>query len=312
MPAEIPARYPNSIPRPGEAGSIAILALWGVAVIAVLLAAAAFTTRTEVRIAENAIGGSRARLAAEAGTQLGLQRLLRRRAEGTRVFDGSVETWQDGSTRVAISIIDEAGKLDLNNAPLPLLAGLFVAVGRSREAALLFACNVLDRRGQSDAVCPEPADDAPRTRQLFVVPEELAQLPGFDDALYDAVADYVTVASGASAIDPRVASRPVLLAIPGATVDLVDAFLENRARWRELASAGNTLNLLAGAAFVVLSPASDFTIKAVATTAGGARYRADLQVRLTDRDKAPYGIVAMRALPVDRGYSAPVPARRTP
>jgi general secretion pathway protein K len=298
--------------RSGEAGSIAILALWGVAIIAVLLAAATFTTRTEVRIAENAIGGSRARLAAEAGTQLGLLRLLRRRGEGTRVFDGTAEIWQDGSTRVAVSIIDEAGKVDLNNAPLPLLAGLFAAVGRPREAALLLACNVLERRGQSDGVCPEPGEDSPRTSRLFVVPEELAQLPGFDDALYDAVADYVTVATGASAIDPRVAARPVLLAIPGATPDLVDAFLENRARWRELVSAGNTLSLLPGAAFVVISPATDYTIKAVAATAGGARYRADLQVRLTDRDKAPYEIVAMRALPVDRGHSVSVPARRAP
>jgi general secretion pathway protein K len=310
MPAETSVRHLR--PRPGEAGSIAILALWGVAIIAVLLAAATFTTRTEVRIAENAIGGSRARLAAEAGTQLGLLRLLRRRTEGTRVFDGSAEIWQDGSTRVAVSIIDEAGKVDLNNAPLPLLAGLFAAVGRSREAALLLACNVLERRGQSDGVCPEPGEDTPRRSQLFVVPEELAQLPGFDDALYDAVADYVTVATGASAIDPRVAARPVLLAIPGATPDLVDAFLENRARWRELVSAGNTLNLLPGAAFVVISPATDYTIKTVAATAGGARYRADLQVRLTDRDKAPYQIVAMRALPRDRGHSESVPARRAP
>ena len=310
MPADTAAHDPQR--RPREAGSIAILALWGVAIIAVLLAAATFTARTEVRIAENAIGGSRARLAAEAGTQLGLVRLLRRRAEGTRVFDGSAENWQDGSTRVAISIVDEAGKLDLNNAPLPLLAGLFAAVGRSREAAVLLACNILERRGQSDAVCPEPGEDAPRMRQLFVVPEELAQLPGFEDTLYDAVADYVTVASGASAIDPRVASRPVLLALPGATPDLVDSFLENRARWRELVASSGNLSLLPGAAFVVISPARDFTIKAVATTVGGARYRADLQVRLTDREKTPYEIVTMRALPVDRGYSASVPARRAP
>ena len=299
-------------PRHGEAGSVAILALWGVALIGILLAAATFTTRTEVRIAENAIGGSRARLAAEAGTQLGLSRLLRRRTEGTAVFDGAAELWQDGSTRVAISIIDEAGKLDLNNAPFPLLTGLFVAVGRSREAAVLLACNILERRGQSDAACPEPADDAPRSQHLFVVPEELGQLPGFDEALYEDVADYVTVATGASAIDPRVAARPVLMAIPGATPDLVDSFLENRARWRELASSGNTMNLLAAAAFVVISPASDFTIKAVATTAGGARYRADLQIRLTDRPKLPYEIVAMRALPAERGSADAIPAHRVP
>src|SRR3954469_8392535 len=112
MPAE-PVRFlPKR--RCAEAGSIAILALWGVALISILLAAATFTTRTEVRIAENAIGGSRARLAAEAGTQLGLMRLLRRRSEAVGVFDGGAETWQDGSIRVEISIIDEAGKIDLN------------------------------------------------------------------------------------------------------------------------------------------------------------------------------------------------------
>lgn len=300
-------------PRHAEAGSVAILALWGVALIGLLLAAATFTTRTEIRIAENAIGGSRARLAAEAGTQLGLLHLLRRRAEGTAVFDGAAEPWQDGSTRVAISIVDEAGKIDLNNAPFPLLTGLFVAVGRSQEAAVLLACDILERRGQSDVTCPEPADDVARSRQLFVVPEELAQLPGFDALLYESVADSVTVATGASAIDPRVASRPVLLAIPGATPDLVDSFLENRTRWRELAaSSAGGLSLLPGAAFVVITPASDFTIKAVAATAGGARYRADLQIRLTDRPKSPYEIVAMRAPPVDRGSSARNAARRVP
>src|SRR5438874_10594606 len=115
MPAE-PALRSRKRQR-AEAGSIAILALWGVALIAVLLAAATFTTRTEVRIAENAIGGSRARLAAEAGTQLGLVHLLRRRAEGVAVFGGDPETWQDGSIRVEIAVVDEAGKVDLNNAP---------------------------------------------------------------------------------------------------------------------------------------------------------------------------------------------------
>jgi len=128
MPAE-PALRGRTRQR-AEAGSIAILALWGVALISILLAAATFTTRTEVRIAENAIGGSRARLAAEAGTQLGLMRLLRRRTEAVGVFDGTAESWQDGSIRVDISIIDEAGKVDLNNAPLELFAGLFIGLGR--------------------------------------------------------------------------------------------------------------------------------------------------------------------------------------
>ena len=310
MPAEVAKSSVGR--RRAEAGWIAILALWGVALIAILLAAATFTTRGEVRIAENAIGGSRARLAAEAGTQLGLMRLLQRRTQGVTIFDGGAEGWQDGSTRVEISIVDESGKIDLNQAPIELLAGLFVAVGRPREEAVLLACNILDRRGDTDGMCPEPGDESPRQRHLFIVPEQVAQLPGFDDPLYEAIADCVTVATGASAIDPRVAPRPVLLAIPGATPDLVDAFLENRATSRDLASGDSGLNLMPAAPFVVTSPRRDFTIKAVATTVGAARYRADLQIRLTERPKTPYEVVAMRAPPVDRGQRDPAPARRVP
>src|SRR5437763_14557921 len=98
MPAE--AVHRSRRRQRAEAGSIAILALWGVTLIAMLLAAATFTTRTEVRIAENALGGSRARLAAEAGTQLGLFRLLRRRGAGVGVVGGGTEAWQGGSIRV--------------------------------------------------------------------------------------------------------------------------------------------------------------------------------------------------------------------
>lgn len=301
-----------------EAGSIAIIALWSLAIIAVLLAAMARTTRIEIRETQNWLALSRARLAAEAGTQLGLSRLLQRRTEGTLVFDGIPEHWQDGSAAVDIAIVDEAGKIDLNLAPLELLQGLFVAVGRSRDEALLIACNILDRRGDTGASCPEPLDfgfgGAARPRpRLFLVPEELAQVPGIGDALYDAVADYVTVATRASAIDPSVAARPVLLAIPGATPALVDFYLEQRARRHELAAGEAGDDFLRSIPDVMTSPARDFTIKAVATDAWKARYRADLQVRLTDLPAHPYEFIAARAPPADRGTAANTPtARRVP
>ena len=61
-----------------------------------------------------------------------------------------------------------------------------------------------------------------------------------------------------------------------------------------------------------LAASDDWRTAADGYAAGHDRYRADLQVRLTDRDKAPYEIVAMRSLPVDRGHSVSVPARRVP
>lgn len=279
--------------RNAERGSIAILALWGIALIFILIAPVAFATRGEVQIARNAVAESRARLAAEAGTQLGLHRLLLRRAGGTNLFDGTPETWTQGSTRIAIAISDEAGKIDLNLAPLELLAGLFAALDEPREAARLIACNVLDRRGDAAADCPQP--DAPHAGRRFAVREELAQVPGIGDRLYERAAPYVTVATGASAIDPRVAPRAVLMAIPGATAGLVDAFLGGRKMWGAAGMADTTLP--AAAAFVMISPHRDFTVAATATTVDGGRYRAELQVRLTGRPAQPYQIVAWRAPP---------------
>ena len=294
--------------KKAEQGSVAILALWGIALIAMLIAPVAFATRGEVRIARNALAESRARLAAEAGTQIGLQRLLRRYASGA-AFDGAPDAWGLGSTHVAIAIADEAGKIDLNVAPLELLGGLFAAVGEPREAAELIACNVLDRRGDTSAGCPQP--DVAHAPRRFAVIEELAEVPGVGDRLYDRIAPYVTVATGASAIDPRVAPRPVLLAIPGATEGLVDAFLDSRKMWGDLDS-GDSAMLASAGAYVMVSSRRDFTIAAVAAAADGARYRAELQVRLTGSAAQPYLVIAWRTPPVDRGVAVPTKLARVP
>jgi general secretion pathway protein K len=291
-----------------QRGSVAILALWAMAIVAVLLAAAGATTRSEVLITGNMVAASRTRHAAEAGTQLGLERLLRRHSSADATFDGTPEPWQDGSVRVEIAIFDEAGKVDLNLAPVELLAGLFAAVGEPRATALLLACGVIDWRGETGSACPEPADAAPRVRRRFATPEQLVQLPGFGEPLYDAVADYVTVATGATAIAPLVASRPVLLAVPGATPTLVDSFLHSRRQ-----ADVTTLPPVAGPVpYLMASPGRDFTISAVATTADRARFRADLQVRLTEQPSRPYEVIAWRTPPVDRGRATAATPRRVP
>jgi general secretion pathway protein K len=291
-----------------QRGSVAILALWAMAIIAVLLTATSETTRSEALIARNMVAASRARHAAEAGTQLGLDRLLHRHAAAGAVFDGTPERWQDGSTAVELAIIDEAGKVDLNIAPVELLAGLLIAIGVPREAALLLACNIADWRGEPGPGCPEPGSAATPQRHRFGAPEELAQLPGFDEPLYDAIADYVTVATGASAVAPLVAPRMVLLAVPGATPTLVDTFLQNRHD-----SGAEQLAAVAGPVpFLMASPGRDFTISARARTAGGARFRADLQVRLTEQPNHPYEVMAWRTPPVDRGRARQAAARRVP
>jgi general secretion pathway protein K len=293
-----------------ERGSIAIVALWGVALIFMLTAPVAFATRGELRIATNAIADTRARLAAEAGTQLGIVRLLRRHDAGTAAFDGMPEDWRLGTTKVAIAISDEAGRIDLNAAPQELLEGLFVAAGVPHDAAELIACNVLDRRGDTGTMCPET--DVPHLARRFSVTEELAEVPGVGERLYGRVAESVTVATAASAIDPLVAPREVLLAIPGATAAMVDDFLDSRATLHDLASAGVGVVPAAAAQYLMTSPRRDFVIAATATTDGGARYRADLQIRLTGQSAHPYQVMGWRTPSANSGQDALRQPRRAP
>lgn len=285
---------PQSSPS-RQRGSVAIVALWAMAIVFVLLAAASFTTRTELQITRNELAASRARQAAEAGTQLGLARLLARRARGIAIFDGTPEIWQDGPERVAIAIADEAGKIDLNQAPPGLLAGLFAAVGQARETALLLACRVVEKRGGAAPDCPEPRSAAPERIAAFAAPEELAALPGFGDRLYAQVADFVTVATGASAIDPAVAPRTVLLALPGATPELVDGWLAARRMAAEMAPEGSLFEALPDFPFLMVSPVRDFTVSAVASGREGGHARADLQLRLTRVASHPYDVLAFRS-----------------
>jgi hypothetical protein len=124
------------------------------------------------------------------------------------------------------------------------------------------------------------------------------------------VADCVTVATGASAIDPRVAPRAVLMAIPGASADLVDELLKDRASERDLATADANFVPPAAAPFLMATPGRDFTVAATATTEGGARYRAELQIRLTGRATQPYQVVAWRAPPAE--FATEAMPRRAP
>ncbi|MBV8535049.1 MAG: general secretion pathway protein GspK [Alphaproteobacteria bacterium] len=282
--------------RASERGSVTILVIWGIALVFILMAAVNYTSRADAVIARAAIDVAQARQAAEAGTQIGLARLLDHRLDDSLKFDGTPVAWALDGVRVDISIFDEAGKIDLNQAPPELLAGLLAATGQPPDAAAVLACRIVDRRGGQDADCPpESFGDAEQRRvPLFTAPEELAVLPGFTEATYAAVADSVTVMTRASAIDPRVATRAVLLAVPGATPMLVDSYLSQRSFWNSASLADIGVAAQLASPLFVTSPRQDFTIRAIASTQTGVRFRADLQVRLTAQPTRPYEIVAWR------------------
>jgi hypothetical protein len=62
----------------------------------------------------------------------------------------------------------------------------------------------------------------------FFHPLQLISIPGFSKDLVRSIAALVTVANGSSKIDPDIAPRRVLEALPGTTPDQVRGFMEAR------------------------------------------------------------------------------------
>jgi general secretion pathway protein K len=229
------------MPRlPREQRGIAlILVLWLTILLTVIATGFAYSMRTETLAARNAVSLAQARgLADGAIMRVAFELMRPRTLTETWQSDGSVHYWDDGEAHIAANAIDESGKIDLNAASDALLKGLFqTAGGLDADAAQRFVDVIDDWKDADDLRRPNGAEAADyQAAGLSYKPAnapfesiaELQRVLGMTPALYAAVADNLTVFSKAPGVNPAYASRTVLLAIPGATPEVVDAYLRQR------------------------------------------------------------------------------------
>ena len=253
--------------RPGERGIALIMVLWVVALLALVLSAFAGESRVALDIARNRLAAAEAETAADAGVALALSGVAATLSEAARApgappaedeweADGTVHAlqWQGAELRVRVD--SESGKIDLNAAPDEAFAALFQALGIAPGQAADLATALIDwrkRRAAALGIAKRRSaahlSDEP-TGPFFAL-EELKRVPGVTPDLYAAIAPYVTVWSKQPVPDPRTASRPVLLTIPGVDPARVDAWLALRGRQqaaapvpRDLASGLVATNLM--------------------------------------------------------------------
>jgi general secretion pathway protein K len=141
-------------------------------------------------------------------------------------------------TTVEVRFSDEIARIDLNQAPIEMLAGIFRVVGVEAGQARQYAARIIDWRDGDDRLIEEGGAertayraagrvDGPRNGPFQHV-AELALVLGIPQRAAAAVAPYVTVASGNEMINPLLADPPVLMAIPGLKEDQGRGFLQDR------------------------------------------------------------------------------------
>lgn len=143
-------------------GAALLLVLWLIALLAALVGAFALTARTEHLQGRVLHRGVVASEAARAGLEYAVARVIDTTPEGRWLPDGRDYAWRFHDAALTLRIVDETGKVDLNVAQPPLLAGLLQAAGAEADMAEQLAGAIADWRDTDDLGQPSGAAEDPQ------------------------------------------------------------------------------------------------------------------------------------------------------
>ena len=201
-------------------GAALLLVLWLVVLLTAIVMGFAVSARVEHLQARVLVRGLVAANAARAGLDYAMTRVELEDPVRKWSPDGRPHKWRYGDADIEVRVIDENGKVDLNQADVTLLAELLRVLGRERFQAGKLAAAIADWRDVDPLTQPaggaEDNDYASAGRPYgakdaqFESINELQQVLGFTPELFAVVAPHVTVFSGRARPDEAYASAPVL------------------------------------------------------------------------------------------------------
>ena len=265
----------------GQRGIALVAVLWGLAILSIIAAAFLADTRSQGTIARNLMENAKAQALADAGVYRAIAGILSIDPAIAWRADGTAYQLSLGEGEVLITIADEGGKVDINRAQDRLLRELFEGSGMPENDAAALIDAIRDFADRDDDRRPAGAEDDDYVAAglewgakdaPFEAVEELQQVLGMSRPLYDRLAPFLTVYSGRAQVNPVVAPREVLMAMPGLGEEQVDALLARRAE-------GDAR---------VRSVGTAFTIRAAAVTSGGGQFIREAVVQRTADRRNPY------------------------
>ncbi|HVJ36761.1 MAG TPA: type II secretion system minor pseudopilin GspK [Stenotrophomonas sp.] len=204
-----------------EHGVALILVLWLIALLTALVGAFALTARVEAGQDSVLRANARAQSVARAGMEYALWRM--RGTPATRwQADGRPYDWSFDGVPVQVRIVDEGGKVDLNNASPALLAGLLRALEVEPGRAQALSAAIVDWRDRDSLQSPGGAEDPDYASAgvaygakdaPFESLGELRLVLGMDAELYRRLLPNVTLYAQHAQPLPAFAPPPVLTAL---------------------------------------------------------------------------------------------------
>lgn len=224
-------------PRARQSGVALVMVMWVAVILAVVAGSFVVERRTEIMVVRNSISMARAQAAADAGVYRAVHDLYRQNVPDVWKRDGTPHEWSFEGVPVRVVIRDESARIDINSASDALLRGLLVSVGLRDDEATALLDAILDWRDADPLKRPNGAEEGDYTaaglsyrpaNAPFQAIEELQLVLGMRPEIYSRIAPSVTVYSRLPGINTTLASREVLLAVPGVTPESVDQYIARR------------------------------------------------------------------------------------
>ncbi len=224
--------------RQGNQGVALLLVLWMLTLASIMAGSFALTMRRELAIAGNARDLAEASALTEAGIHYAMQMLLTTDRKTRWSANAGTYEIAFASHKIRIKILDESGKISINNPDPKLLRGLLIKAGLEQQQQNQIIDNILDWQDEDDERRTYGAEAMEYKRagrryqpanQAFQALEELQLILGMDAALFKQIKPFLTVYSNANKINPFYAEKEVLLALPDVDENLIEHYLQERA-----------------------------------------------------------------------------------
>jgi general secretion pathway protein K len=209
-----------------------------------------------------------------------------------------------GGANVGVEFRSEAARIDLNDAPKELLAGLFSALGARPAEAGYFADRIIGWRTKSgQAGDPAVANETSmyRTAGISYAPRgapfahvaELWLVMGIPPQFIERALPYVTVFSGQANLNVLDAAPLALAALPGMTPEVLNAVLAQRGAGRQ--NGEYVLGLLGAArGGATLEGGKATRVRVRVELANGRAVNASIVILIVEDAEEPFRVLSWR------------------
>lgn len=291
-----------------DRGFALVLVLWSLLLLTTIGISFGYAARVETVTGTTLSDAVRAEAVAAGGVRRAILGLLAKDKELRWPVDGQARAIPWPNALLRVNVRAESAKVDVNQAPPELLAGLFShllpdvdaerlveVVLAQRERAAARPEGETDRRAPRSARLARGARSSGLAQQAFTSVDELVQLPGFDPDSVARLRPYLTVYSGRPQVDAASADVEVLAALPGVTREAALRFVEERATRAGEDGALDLSSLGEGAAYLDARSKADVTnVRAVVRLNAGGAALVEAVVSVGGAGAAPFQVLDWR------------------